>query len=1028
MLEEFYIACALPHSVEADARFHVSVFLAPTVHTSSQTTLAACPLFRNWGEVARTRLAVELIDQSGPIPCEVLLEPVNPALWRTFFHGTPKWSRMPFPTGTSATGAASRRGASMTSPVTCTCPPYTPRLPASRASATCRSPTRQRKCWGAERPRSDRTGRILEEQRRPMPDEGRLTMRFDEVVEGRRPLEEIERDIAHRQDWLERVALELHRCRRFYERPESRQEYRDRPDPRAKLPPLPRSKSEFHERCALAGDHGELLRRLGLVLDLRVAEPGRLRLSQWLSAQVSVGGSLNACRTTRVHCRVAGDALVASAEAQDRNWADGALRLGDAQRFSVLALDADGSALKMERYLWTLPRLLRAEENGDPADGATPSLRSPGFTVVATQQAIAIRDRLNRQQDLESAFGGGTVADLHAADVTRGFRVEVWDEHARRWASLHRRLASAQVTGFGSVYSELPEEGFAQGTAAHESPGVSASPIHIHEALFGWEGWSLSAPRPGLTIVHENGEENLYEAPGVGGPAPAGMVHPIRFEHVVAPGTLPRLRYGRTYAFRAWAVDLAGNSRPRPSDSETTPPQGAGSGAAAEPAAQPPPAGEPWLADALRQTVAGTHARLGAAVVAAMEESQAETAATRVLQDPTIGPEVADRLRSMRASRTLEAGEGRSVRLRELVHGAFARAAADAEVSLFPATAALPSTGDFVTALHPFLRWEPVLTPAVVPRKRYTEGESLRVLVIRSGVRQDAGTLALTVTSPSPYAKSANQQVKNAGYGAESERHLAPPKASQMQAELHGKFDLAIGSDSAAHHRKMLGWALRENGTFRDTTRADIDNPPARLPQKGIALVHVGMPTEPLVKNLASLDRGDPLAPGQTVIHDTDNLWLPYLPDPLARGISIAFPDAGQDRALAFPFASEDFTVRYGGTWPEVQPFRLRLRGGKELDGRVAGRKIDFVLPPGETLQFRLASSLSPDDLDLLGVWRNLPASLSGDVDVKRAAADGLLWGLTPYEDVKLVHAVERPLMVRARCAWSRRGQPGPRM
>ena len=323
-----------------------------------------------------------------------------------------------------------------------------------------------------------------------------------------------------------------------------------------------------------------------------------------------------------------------------------------------------------------------------------------------------------------------------------------------------------------------------------------------------------------------------------------------------------------------------------------------------------------------------------------------------------------------------------------------------------------------------------MLTPAVVPRKRYTEGESLRVLVIRSGVRQDAGTLALTVTSPSPYAKSANQQVKNAGYGAESERHLAPPKASQMQAELHGKFDLAIGSDSAAHHRKMLGWALRENGTFRDKTRADIDNPPARLAQKGIALVHVGMPTEPLVKNLTSLDPGDPLAPGQTVIHDTDNLWLPYLPDPLAQGISIAFPDAGQDRALAFPFGSEDFTVRYGGTWPEVQPFRLRLRGGKELDGRVAGRKIDFVLPPGETLQFRLASSLSPDDLDLLGVWRNLPASLSGDVDVKRAAADGLLWGLTPYEDVKLVHAVERPLMVprAVRVVASRRVQPETRM
>ena len=456
MLEEFYIACALPHSVEADARFHVSVFLAPTVHTSSQTTLAACPLFRNWGEVARTRLAVELIDQSGPIPCEVLLEPVNPALWRTFFprdtevisDAVPDWDQRHWRSFAARRVHDIARDLHMsTIYASPTGKPRLGDLPLADAAA---------KMLGAERPRSDRTGRILEEQRRPMPDEGRLTMRFDEVVEGRRPLEEIERDIAHRQDWLERVALELHRCRRFYERPESRQEYRDRPDPRAKLPPLPRSKSEFHERCALAGDHGELLRRLGLVLDLRVAEPGRLRQSQWLSAQVSVGGGLNACRTTRVHCRVAGDALVASAEAQDRNWADGALRLGDTQRFSVLALDADGSALKMERYLWTLPRLLRAEENGDPADGATPSLRSPGFTVVATQQAIAIRDRLNRQQDLESAFGGGTVADLHAADVTRGFRVEVWDEHARRWASLHRRLASADVTGFGRSTANCP--------------------------------------------------------------------------------------------------------------------------------------------------------------------------------------------------------------------------------------------------------------------------------------------------------------------------------------------------------------------------------------------------------------------------------------------------------------------------------------------------------------------------------------------------------------------------------------------
>ena len=40
--------------------------------------------------------------------------------------------------------------------------------------------------------------------------------------------------------------------------------------------------------------------------------------------------------------------------------------------------------------------------------------------------------------------------------------------------------------------------------------------------------------------------------------------HPFRFRHRVKAGTLPRLRFGRSYAFRAWQVDLAGNVRPAP--------------------------------------------------------------------------------------------------------------------------------------------------------------------------------------------------------------------------------------------------------------------------------------------------------------------------------------------------------------------------------------------------------------------------------------------------------------------------------
>ncbi len=64
------------------------------------------------------------------------------------------------------------------------------------------------------------------------------------------------------------------------------------------------------------------------------------------------------------------------------DWQVGGLRLGDAQRFGVLILDADGSALKLDRFLWTLPRLLSVEFNGDPVHAAPPAVRVGGLTVV----------------------------------------------------------------------------------------------------------------------------------------------------------------------------------------------------------------------------------------------------------------------------------------------------------------------------------------------------------------------------------------------------------------------------------------------------------------------------------------------------------------------------------------------------------------------------------------------------------------------------------------------------------------------
>jgi hypothetical protein len=310
-----------------------------------------------------------------------------------------------------------------------------------------------------------------------------------------------------------------------------------------------------------------------------------------------------------------------------------------------------------------------------------------------------------------------------------------------------------------------------------------------------------------------------------------------------------------------------------------------------------------------------------------------------------------------------------------------------------------------ITALRPFLRWEPIQPPVVVARHGNSPGESLLQLVIRSGVVQDPATLELAVTSPADYA-AANPGHR---YRETSERHLAPPKTSQSEAELHGAFDFAIGSTDPADHAAAVAWIVRESGTLFDVDVPRLDDPHTRDPQPGIALVKdPGTPDSTLAT--LPLPTGEMPAPGQYIVHDVDELALPYLPDSLGRGVSLVFPDAGRDRQLQFPFGGEGFTARYGGTWPALEPFRLVLHSSDDLTGDLTGRTLSIGLPPGDVQRFRLSSSTGRNDLDVFGFWRLLPAAFRAIDEIAEAAADGWLWIFTPYDQVTLVHAVPRPL------------------
>ncbi|MEZ5289678.1 MAG: hypothetical protein R2745_01205 [Vicinamibacterales bacterium] len=1077
MATESWLLTALPHSASPGEAFHVSLFVTHRLTPDgAEGVVDDFALVRDWAAHLR-RARIVLRGGGGPagefdIPVAPILDVLDDGLWRRVFPGAlpvrpwkvPDYTAAPwqsFPAHRmQAYGLFTHAAALLGSPVTA---PGAGNNPYVRLVLQAMG---------------------LDERE----------LRLTRVIDG-----EVDRAISKRLDDLARggkvgiagasagspvlaMLTDLHAARRFYQRPEDRTDYRERPLPGAQARPVRKPTPDFHERAGLLGDLSPLLRRLGLVIDLRVQDVSRLAGAAWIQAGLVMRGA-QAPQTVspRTSCQVVGQTFTVRSATDDYDL--GMLCLGDESRFVVLDLDPDATALKLEQYARQMPRIVAAADNGDAMTTAPSTLRATGFAVARVDRAAQLHDRLDGAASRDAALLAGTAAPLRQEEISRGVRLEVWDDVSGQWHSLHRRRLSVDIAGVGRVLDAVPDTGFLQGAALTSSDQAPDGPKYAHEVLAGWDGWSLSAPRPGKVVVHDGGDERVLDAP----PPDPAPVNPVASTTEVAPGTLPRLRYGRRYAFRAYAVDLAGNSRPHTvggpdpggapraeapdaaplsftvSGGGTRPsPVGGLVVTAAEAAAHATRRQRALPADALRVAslspdrgglpVDVLKAHLAAASPACRPAPDASTGAAGL--DPaglvaTSVPEV-DRLVAARLADRARSAASTPLSRAQQAERAFLDAASRAEILIERtdrrteatvagqalATAFAQQTGiaagvrlrpevvagiaarltRLITTVRPFLRWDALIEPAVVPRTAYTEGESLLRLVIRSGVTQvEPGGLDVALTDPATYAAEtvAAHPELDLAWRADTQRHVAPPKCSQFDAELHGAFDAAMGTlapDAAV--RTALGIALREAGSFMDTTIADLANPGGRLPQPGVAF-HVTPTAEtPDVAAPEDLPDGAPLTPGQYVAHDVDQVALPYLPDPIARGISLMFPDAGTDHRLADLFALEGTTLDYPGTWPERVPFRLVLESGPSLGAVVDGHVVRVTLPPGEQLRVRLGSAIDRASLDLLGLWASLPAAIRDNPFLREVAADGWFWWLTPSTELRFVHAVPRPVEV----------------
>jgi hypothetical protein len=317
---------------------------------------------------------------------------------------------------------------------------------------------------------------------------------------------------------------------------------------RQKLPAQTLPDVDFHNAVAGLGSYPMLERALGLVIDLQVPVPG-VPASGSVRVHPSLPGSLVPA-TAYTLDTAKGTFLSAAGTGSDVT--DGMLLLSGSD-YDVVELDVDGGAEKTLDFSYNLARLAfgDAENSIDTPDHyGLPALRSAGFSLARVDRATRLVSTFDTASSNNTDITAGTAVTLHADDVTRGYRVDVWDSMTRHWHSLNLRDGTYQMLS-GPLTRKFSDEGFATLATTHSADGTSTD-LRLPESLFRWAGWSLCAPRPGKTI----GPDCKPQAQS----NPATTALKLQTSFTARKGTLPRLRFGAQYQFRVRAVDLAGNS------------------------------------------------------------------------------------------------------------------------------------------------------------------------------------------------------------------------------------------------------------------------------------------------------------------------------------------------------------------------------------------------------------------------------------------------------------------------------------
>lgn len=317
-------------------------------------------------------------------------------------------------------------------------------------------------------------------------------------------------------------------------------------DPKTKKPvvqrvPLAPPELDFHQAVASLTNYPALMRRMGLAIDFEVDMPAGKPTASFPARVVPRGRPDDKSPWTRCNLNTAKGTFEAASKSSKPEIVGGFLDLSDDETFDLVQIDVDAAALKTAEL---------ADKAENETAGNLPALRSSGLSVVRTGNAVVLAEALRASVEHHQAIVGRREPTFYAEDLVQGYRVDVWDEASKRWHSLCKRVGAYHFLRNGRTET-LEDEGFVSDSVTEAVDG-SSEDLFAHEAIFGWDGWSLVAPRPGRTIDKDDRAADIRSQ--------AATAFRLETRFKPAPGSLPRLRFGGRYRLRARAVDLAGNS------------------------------------------------------------------------------------------------------------------------------------------------------------------------------------------------------------------------------------------------------------------------------------------------------------------------------------------------------------------------------------------------------------------------------------------------------------------------------------